>query len=233
MAGITITDPQALSVAMARIQNTLASLLDQCHALSREVELIYNQEMSNASNIAVVSDRLITVENVVNGTATTVDGIPVTEYTPTLEGIVETQQQIITQLSNIENAILAIPNSSVFQTMLEQLDAIHAAIGYPPPGQDLWSRMTTITTVTTGQETLKVRVYGSIVGSLDCPVFVNVYDCLSNSRITHTEVDRTTNTFQFYVVPGRYVVELVGDTIATKSITVDVPTNVTEYNMTP
>jgi hypothetical protein len=233
MAGITITDPQALSVAMARIQNTVASLLDACHSLSRQVELIYNAEMSNAANIAAVSERLDDVEAIVTDTQTTVDGIPVTEYTPTLEGIIATQEQIITQLNNIENAIAAIPDAQRFQNMTEQLDSIHAAIGYPPPGQDIWSRITTIINVTTGQETTKVRCYGSVVGLPACDVYVNVYDCLSNNRVANTVVDKTTGTFQVYLIPGRYVIELVGSEISTKSLTVDVPTNVTEYNLTP
>ena len=233
MAGITITDPQALSVAIARMQNSMTSVLDQMNSMDRELELIYNQEMSNASNMADVSTRVSHVEATVNATSETVDGLPATEYSPTLASIIATQNQIITQLANIENAILSIPQAQVFQDMTAKLDSIQATVGYPPPGQDIWSRMVTITTVTTGDVTTKVRVYGSINGVLDCPVFANVYDCLSNARVTHTEVDRTTNTFQFYVVPGRYVVELVGDTIETKSITIDVPVNQTEFNCTP
>ena len=232
MAGISV-DTQALTVAMARLQTTIASLLDSCATVQRDLEMVYNQEMSNASNIAVVSDRLIDVEAIVNDTSTTVDGIPTEVYTPSMAGIIATQNQIITQLANIENAILAIPNADIFQTMVTQLDSIAASIGYPPPGNDVWSRLSTITTVTTGEETVKVRVYGSITGSYDCPIFCNVYDCLSNSRIVNTTVDKTTGAFQVYVVPGRFVFEFSGTDISTKSLTLDVPTGVTEYNATP
>jgi len=229
MAGNTV-DPSAIAIALSRMQTTMSNLLDECTALGREVELVYNQEMSNAANLVAIDGKVTNVETIVTGTQASVDSIPTTDYTTSIENIAATQQQIITQLNNIENAILAIPDSDVFKSMSDQLESIHAAVGYPPPGQDIWSRITTITNTTVGSETPKVRVYGSINGDLTCPVNVNVYDCLSNDIAANTQVDTATNTFQFYVIPGRFVVEFSGSTINTTSITVDVP-NVTSYEI--
>jgi hypothetical protein len=108
-----------------------------------------------------------------------------------------------------------------------------SAVGDPPPGTSIWGLLSSITSTTVGESTAKCRVYGVVTGALTCTVYVKVYNCESNAMVTNTEVDLTTGAFEFYVLPGaRFVVELSGSNISTKSLTLDIPAGVSSYNMT-
>jgi chaperonin cofactor prefoldin len=230
MAGTS--DITAFTTTLAQMQTVLSNVLEQCQALSRQIEIISNQGASTAGNVATLASTLSDIEDAVAENASAIDGIPTTDQTTSLSTIVSTQQQISTQLSNIENAILSISSSSGFQEIATQLTAILEAIGIPPEGQDIWSRLSTITTVTTSSTTSKIRVYGAIASAAACDVIIDVYDCISDSKVVSTTVEAGDTSFDFYVVAGKYTVEFKGSGISTKSVTIEVPSGVTSFDMT-
>ena len=199
----------------------------------RDIELLFNTIQSTAADTATVTEKVNDLSDVIDIIRSGVSAIPLELYDSQLSDLATTLSLIDTRLQNIETGILTIPHDSVFEDMTTKLDTIIGTLGTPPLGQNLWSRLITITTVTTGDVTEKVRVYGTLAGEVTCPIAITVYDCLSNAVVAEAIMDPTTYIFEFYVVPGRYVVEIAGESIKTVSVTVDVPSGVDSYNMTP
>jgi len=217
---------------IATLSRQLSDMRTQVNETNRMVGLLFNSISSLSETTATVSNQVEDVSTLTTDMNAIVVTLPTTDYTTALAAIAQTLAIMNTNLMNIEAAVLALPHDAVFDAMTQSLADIKIILGTPPLGQDIWSRLSTITTVTTSDETSKVRVYGRLTGELVCPITVKVYDCMSNNVVTTSTVNLLDGTFQFYVIPGRYVVEFTGSAVKPVDVTVDVP-DITEYNMTP
>ncbi len=221
-----------ISAQVATLTRQLSDMRTQVNETNRLVSLLFNSISSLSETTAIVSNQVEEVATTTTDMNAIVVTLPTTSYTATLAAISQTLGTINTNLMNIEAAVLALPHDAVFDAMTQSLEDIKIILGAPPLGQNIWSRLSTITTVTTADETAKVRVYGRLTGELVCPITVTVFDCMTSNTVTSTSVNLTDGTFQFYVIPGRYVVEFTGSAVKTVNVTIDVP-EVTEFNMTP
>ena len=218
---------------IATLSKQLSDMRTQVGEINRLVGLLFNSISSLAATTTTVSSQVTEVSAVTSNMSAIVTTLPMADYTTALSVISQDLGIINTNLLNIENAIVALPHDAVFDAMTQSLVDIKAILGTPPLGQNIWSRLSTITTVTTAAATAQTRVYGVLTGDLVCPININVYECLSNNVVASSTVNLADGSFEFYVNPAaRYVVEFAGSAVKTVDVTIDVPSEVKSFNMT-